>query len=109
MGLVNWAFSGDHTAVHGPWTHGNWCGEGGSGVPTDRLDGACMAHDYCYFHHGLTVGMNYNNPVPDYGQGLALQQCNQNLCNAAPSSINDSKWVDRYFTWGVKPAYACTP
>lgn len=78
------------TKVHGPWTHGNWCGEGGSGVPVDSHDTNCLFHDYCYYQNQLTFGDNRRN-LP-LGQAAALQGCNQALCNSESQLGGVTAW-----------------
>jgi hypothetical protein len=107
--LVDVAFTGSHKPAGFPWHHGNWCGSGGEGIPIDGLDFACMQHDYCYAHNGLTLGNNYGLPsLDDLGQ-MKLQNCNESLCRAADrnSGIPDAAWVTRYFTFGVGNAAGC--
>ena len=68
------------TKTHGLWTHGNWCGAGGSGYPVDGHDTNCMMHDYCYNRHGFSPGSNFDTLSLD--QRAALQGCNRQLCSA---------------------------
>ena len=77
----------------------HWCGPGGAGPPTDNLDAACMAHDRCYDANGFTSTSNWS-PFLSPAQQRALQQCNQNLCDAArqnPTDLGSSR-VIAYFT-----------
>jgi RHS repeat-associated protein len=109
------------TPVHGPWTYGKWCGPGGSGIPTDPTDAACMAHDLNYDQGGYTAGSNFQ------GYNAQLQNYNQLLCNAVRArrnSLTESlghSWlpsvppdnvineikadqdIDLYFTWVIAP------
>jgi hypothetical protein len=111
------------TPVHGLWTHGHWCGAGGSGNPTDPTDAACMAHDACYAQAGFTQMSNFQ------GSNAQLQACNQQLCNAVnarraslfqstgvgqtwlpavpPDNVMNEIKADQdislYFTWVVAP------
>jgi RHS repeat-associated protein len=105
--------------VYGPWRYGNYCGQGGAGQPIDRLDLACKAHDQCYGALGFDVHNDYyvssNDP--------ALQQCNQQLCNAVRplegsafsrfyDARNNAAWEIDYFFSGrrfsrVRTAVAC--
>jgi RHS repeat-associated protein len=75
-----WATHGSHSPVsHSLWWHGNWCGVGGSGLPTDDADASCLIHDYCYFAIGVTAGNNWlGAPV---GKTGAIRGCNQQLCD----------------------------
>ena len=78
----SWATHGKHQRVGRnllgwAWNYGNWCGVGGSGVPKDDMDAACMLHDYCYSMGSLNAGDNFGAP------NAALQGCNQALCNMA--------------------------
>ena len=73
----------------GLWTHGNWAGPGGSGIPTDRADSGAMIHDYCYDTNGhLSAHSNFG------AYNSALQACNQALCDTeskvAASAMADS-------------------
>ena len=65
----------------------NWCGPGGGGTPTTRVDAACKAHDRCYDR----VGVSWKNNV-----GLATttpQQRRINACDAALSNaIRNISW-----------------
>jgi hypothetical protein len=86
----------------------HWCGPGGAGPTVNQLDAACQAHDQCYDANGFTPGSNWN-PFQSPNQIQALQQCNQNLCNAA-AQTNDpgSTRVALFFTQ-VVPVGACRP
>ena len=70
----SWATHGKHQRVGRnllgwAWNYGNWCGVGGSGVPKDDMDAACMLHDYCYSMGSLNAGDNFGAP------NAALQGC----------------------------------
>ena len=69
------------TPVHGLWTYGNWCGEGGCGTPINATDMACMFHDRCFERIPLTAAQyrDANNLTPEQIQ--AAQSCNQQFCN----------------------------
>jgi hypothetical protein len=78
----------------------HWCGPGGAGPTLNNLDNACQAHDFCYDAHGLSVFSNLN-PFLSFQKYQALQQCNQQLCDAAHGAArNDtgSLRVELYFT-----------
>lgn len=77
-----WALSGSHKPVHGLYHYGNWCGPGGSGIPTNFTDAGCMLHDFCYYQGGFTWGSNFQ------GFNAQLQACNQQLCNTVRAREN---------------------
>jgi len=56
----------------------NYCGPGGNGTPTTRVDAACAAHDLCYQNAGATWA---NNVLGTGGAATqaAIQACNANL------------------------------
>ena len=66
----------------------NWCGPGGAGTPTTRVDAACKAHDSCYD----SVGVSWKNNV---GQATTTpqQRAQINACDAALSNaIRNISW-----------------
>ena len=69
----------------------NWCGAGGTGVPSGGDDWSCMAHDYGYMRTGNT--WPGDNLVPFSGN-KQLQDINQTLCNNVSSSN-----VKNFFTY----------
>jgi len=77
--FLNW-WRNQTTKTHGLWTHGNWCGAGGSGYPVDGHDTNCMMHDYCYAQHGFSPGTNFDTLSLD--QRAQLQGCNRQLCSS---------------------------
>jgi RHS repeat-associated protein len=89
--------------VHGLWTYGRYCGAGGSGVPIDKLDWACKAHDECYAANGLSVFSNFS-PFPNQ----ALQKCNQALCDAAKGQGPSGYQIRTYFKNMPMPYNACS-
>jgi len=58
----------------------NYCGPGGSGTPTTRVDGACAAHDLCYQNAGVSFLNNIGFPKTAQ-QSAAIQACDANLCS----------------------------
>lgn len=89
--VLDWAATGPHIP-NGPahliknplgalYWHGNWCGAGGSGAPTDSQDAACLAHDFLYAQYGYTAGSNLD------GYNPGLQEINQGLCDTAGSAL----------------------
>jgi|SRR5271154_6228440 len=54
----------------------NYCGPGGGGTPTTRVDNACAAHDLCY----QNAGISFVNNV--FGTGGSQKQAAANACNA---------------------------
>ena len=84
----------------------HYCGPGGGGSVSPGLDAACAAHDACYTRAGVGVWDNWNlNLSPD--KQAAIQNCNQNLCNAVRSLKGGGAWaVNQTFAnvWGV---YTC--
>ena len=58
----------------------NWCGAGGSGVPGNSTDWACLVHDFNYDVAGLSVGSNFNFSLPE-PKVQQLHKINQALCD----------------------------
>ena len=70
------------------------------------LDAACAAHDKCYDDAHVGVWTNLN-PILSPEKQAAIQQCNQNLCNAVRLLKGGGAWlVNQTFTnfWG---GYTC--
>jgi hypothetical protein len=98
--------------LRGPWRYGNFCGQGGKGLPINKVDTACMLHDYCYYQAGATALDNA------WGHSAAVQACNQALCNRARSFENQNlpnskEWwaayqIDNFFTWGSTIGNSCS-
>ncbi len=107
VGVIWWALNGQHTPVHGLWTHGNWCGTGGSGLPTDQTDYNCMVHDYCYTMNNFTAGDNRNSGL-SAAQSAALQGCNQQLCDSENRVGGSTAWqISHFFQWYPYSGTAC--
>lgn len=70
----------------------HWCGPGGEGPTTGKLDEACRSHDMCYGANGLSVSSNFN-PFPN----AALRECNQRLCDASRGTGTAGFLVREYF------------
>jgi hypothetical protein len=83
--------NGPHSITGALFWHGNWCGAGGSGVPVDTEDAACLVHDFLYEQYGFTPGSNYD------GYNSGLQAINQGLCDTAGSSL-----ISGYFNFGIQ-------
>jgi RHS repeat-associated protein len=62
----------------------NYCGPGGNGAPTTRVDGVCAQHDKC--EENANAG--FINNVTGTGNQGAIQACNAQLC----SGINNIPW-----------------
>ena len=99
MDIFKWSWGPGHSpngphSLAGPfYWHGNWCGAGGSGSPTDAQDAACMVHDYLYDRYGYRIGSNFD------GYNPGLQEINQGLCDTAGSGF-----ITAYFNFGVQAA-----
>jgi RHS repeat-associated protein len=106
MSLLHWGLSGNHSAVNGPWHYGNWCGHGGSGMPIDGVDWACMAHDACYAKNGLTYADNFN-PLIGETKGAAIQGCNEALCSATANASGAGGKINYFFSWGGGGLFDC--
>jgi RHS repeat-associated protein len=77
--------SNPQVPVHGPWHYGNFCGAGGMGTPINAIDAACQHHDQQFGATGadwtnMQSEANWNKLTPQ--QKTAVQQANQDLCNA---------------------------
>jgi hypothetical protein len=68
----------------------NYCGPGGSGTPTTRVDGACAAHDLCYQNAGAKW---YNNVFGTGGAAAAPVLIAQN--NAPPVPNANKSVIER--------------
>jgi len=66
----------------------NYCGPGGKGTPTDRVDDACAAHDLCYDNAGVTYKNNIGLATTTPQQAAEIQTCNNTLC----STLNNMTW-----------------
>lgn len=64
----------------------NYCGPGGSGTPTNRVDAACAAHDLCYQRAGATWLNNVFGTGGSVKQS-AIQACNAQICNALQNAL----------------------
>jgi len=76
----NWG-GGDSNLV--PGTH--YCGPGGWGQPTGKVDIACQAHDLCYNNLHINAAMNVLGIVPDSAKA-GQAACDQQLCSTISSS-----------------------
>ncbi len=68
-----------------PGTH--YCGPGGGGTPTDRVDAACAAHDKCYGNASVSFLNNIGLPKTPK-QAAAIQACDASLAG----TINNITW-----------------
>jgi len=59
----------------------NYCGPGGNGTPTNRVDGACAAHDLCYQNAGVSAINNLGWPTTA-SQKAAIRGCDSALSTA---------------------------
>jgi RHS repeat-associated protein len=84
----------------------HWCGPGGAGWVVNPLDRACQQHDACYDRNGFTTGSNYLNP--SHVDVVALQACNQALCDAA-STVARNNYGSGEVSWYFRsvPFGAC--
>jgi RHS repeat-associated protein len=60
----------------------NYCGPGGSGLPTDRVDAGCAAHDRCYERAGVSWRNNVGLARTTPQQRAAIRACDADLSNA---------------------------
>ena len=70
-------------------TYEDWCGPGGSGPNLSGHDAACHVPDVCYDTNGLHVLDNFNPTLPA-NKASALEECNQQPCNATRGSLVDT-------------------
>ncbi len=84
----------------------NYCGPGGYGSTSTRIDAACKQHDACY----STAGASWINNVFGTGgpakQG-AISSCNQQLCRAINLSGSTSQESGQAFFVGA--VFGCIP
>jgi hypothetical protein len=59
----------------------NYCGPGGNGTPTDRVDAGCAAHDRCYENGGVSASDNINPfaRLNALDKGV-IRACDSQLC-----------------------------
>jgi RHS repeat-associated protein len=87
----------------------HWCGPGGAGPTVNQLDAACQAHDGCYdrgYNGKAFTPLSNWDPFQSPGRVQALQQCNQNLCNAA-AQTNDPGSIRVILFFTSVPVGAC--
>lgn len=84
-----------------PGTH--YCGPGGSGTPTDRVDAACAAHDACYGNAGVSFLNNIGWPKTAQ-QTAAIQGCDavlpgalRNISYPTSKEYGEATIVSTYF------------
>jgi len=80
--------------------YGNFCGHDGSGTGFNAVDSACAQHDICYINAGVSGRAATDDPYYkslSAGQRLAVNGCNQDLCNriSAIPNTNPSVWGAR--------------
>ncbi|MBW4028968.1 MAG: hypothetical protein HIU93_16510 [Acidobacteria bacterium] len=88
----------------------NYCGPGGNGTPTNRVDAACAAHDLCY--QNAQNAQWYNNVLGTGGAGMqsAIQAFNAQLCSSLRSIVRGSTTLpEMYQAPLVGTAFGCTP
>lgn len=88
----------------------NYCGPGGSGKPTNGVDQLCMQHDACYEANGISFATNLGNMigVPMPSHQVAIQTCNQNLCQGL-SSLATYSSSENAQAFAVGAAFGCIP
>jgi hypothetical protein len=59
----------------------NYCGPGGNGTPTNRVDAGCAAHDLCYQNAGVSAINNLGWPTTA-SQKAAIRGCDSALSTA---------------------------
>jgi len=59
----------------------NYCGPGGNGTPTNRVDAGCAAHDLCYQNAGVSAINNLGWPT------TASQKADIRRCDSALSTV----------------------
>lgn len=81
----------------------NYCGPGGGGNPTNRVDEQCAYHDKCE----EDAGVGFLNNIFGYGKQDAIRACNAKLCSGiksikSPTSAEARQggWVTGYFGCG---------
>jgi len=60
----------------------NYCGPGGAGTPTNRVDAACYAHDLCYQNAGVSFLNNIGLASTTPQQQAKIQACDSALSTA---------------------------
>jgi RHS repeat-associated protein len=60
----------------------NYCGPGGAGTPTDRVDAGCAAHDLCYQNAGVSWRNNVGLATTTRQQAAAIKACDADLSTA---------------------------
>jgi RHS repeat-associated protein len=86
----------------------HYCGPGGGGSVTGPLDAACKAHDICYSNGSLQWYDNFNPANLLNSRGGAIQNCNQQLCNATTSIPGAAAGTVRTY-FQQTGMYACKP
>ena len=91
----------------------NYCGPGGAGTPTNRVDAACAAHDLCYQNVGVSWKNNVGLASTTPQQAAALQGCDGALSTALgsiswPTSAEMGQ-ATIVSTWFGFPAYSLRP
>lgn len=66
----------------------HYCGPGGAGTPTNRVDSACYAHDLCYQNAGVSFLNNIGLASTTPQQQAAIQACDSALSTA----ISNISW-----------------
>jgi hypothetical protein len=105
INFLNW-WEAQKKPVGGPWHYGNWCGNGGMGVPIDGHDTNCMLHDYCLARNGLNYRDNFN-PFIGETKGTAMQGCNEALCSATAGGTGPDGKINSFFSWGGGGFFDC--
>ena len=98
------------TLLHLPLPPGfglNYCGPGGSGKPSDSVDGICMKHDHCYQDSGLSF-WNTLKPHLSTAKQQAKTNCDRKLCSGLANNMPETRSQNAE-TFFVGAAFGCIP
>ena len=87
----------------------NYCGPGGAGIPTNRVDAGCAQHDLCYDR----IGASWVNNAPVIGNlftsgslRAGIRACDASVCSAV-SRVPDPSQTEIRQAQIVSGAFSC--